>query len=113
LSVLPCLLPCPQPAAKSLISLIGECGSAKEVVIAAQEILERLDDVLSLEMEEDEKEDIVSESPSGQLISLIHLYNSGRFSLHNVQLVTHLQQFLVSNYAKSHPLKPFDPFSHK
>ncbi|KAJ6571633.1 hypothetical protein B0H19DRAFT_663396 [Mycena capillaripes] len=80
LSILPCLLPSRQPAAKSLISLIGECGSAKEIIIAVQEILERVDGALSLEMEEEDEEDetenIVSESPSDQLISLIHLYKS-------------------------------------
>ncbi|KAJ6590716.1 hypothetical protein DFH09DRAFT_1140109 [Mycena vulgaris] len=77
LSVLPYLLPCSQPAAKSLIALIGECGSSKEIVIAVQEILERVENPLSLDMdEEDEKEDDASESPSDQLISLILLYSS-------------------------------------
>ncbi|KAJ7509443.1 hypothetical protein B0H11DRAFT_1702278, partial [Mycena galericulata] len=76
LSILPHLLLCPQPAAKSLISLIGECGSPKEVLIAVQESLERVDDSLSLESEEDEDEDGSRESPSNQLICLILLYNS-------------------------------------
>ncbi|KAJ6484410.1 hypothetical protein C8R47DRAFT_554346 [Mycena vitilis] len=75
LSLLPYLLPSCQPAAKSLISLIGECGSAKEIVIAVQEILERL--AISLEMEdEEETEDAINESPADQLVSLIHLCNS-------------------------------------
>ncbi|KAJ7752460.1 hypothetical protein DFH07DRAFT_521920 [Mycena maculata] len=75
LSILPHLLPCPQPAAKSLIALTGECGSPKEVVIAVQESLERVN--LSLETDGDETEDDgTSESPSNQLLSLISLYNS-------------------------------------
>ncbi|KAJ7135891.1 hypothetical protein C8R44DRAFT_389978 [Mycena epipterygia] len=77
LTILPYLLPCPQVAAKSLISLIGECGNSKEVVIAVQEILERVESAFSLEMEdEDEKEDDSKESPAEQLISLILLYNA-------------------------------------
>jgi hypothetical protein len=71
---LPHLLPSRQLAAKNLISLIGECGNAKEVVIAVQEALERVDSALN---EEDDPDDNNSESPSDQLISLIHLYNSG------------------------------------
>ncbi|KAJ7603574.1 hypothetical protein FB45DRAFT_960179 [Roridomyces roridus] len=74
LSILPHLVPCSQPAAKSLITLVGEQGSAKEVVIAAQEILERVND--SLDAEDDDDEDGALESPSNQLISLICLYNS-------------------------------------
>ncbi|KAJ6510556.1 hypothetical protein C8R45DRAFT_964498 [Mycena sanguinolenta] len=73
LSLLPYLLPSRQPAAKSLIALIGECGNAKEVMIAVQEILERVQSALD---EEDDTDDSVNESPSGQLISLIHLYTS-------------------------------------
>lgn len=79
LNMLPHLLPSSQPAAKNLIALIGECSSAKEVLIAVQEILERVDTTLSLEMEEEEEEhdDASRASPTDQLISLISLYNSG------------------------------------
>ncbi|KAJ7487837.1 hypothetical protein FB451DRAFT_1225637 [Mycena latifolia] len=73
------LLPCSQPAAKNLVALIGECGSSKEIVIAVQEILERVESALGLDMdEEDEKQDATNanESPSDQLISLILLYNA-------------------------------------
>ncbi|KAJ7302364.1 hypothetical protein DFH08DRAFT_905432 [Mycena albidolilacea] len=82
LSILPHLLPSRQLAAKNLISLIGECGNAKEVVIAVQEALERVDSALN--EEEDDPDDSNSESPSDQLISLIHLYNSAipRLKLH-------------------------------
>ncbi len=74
MGLLPYLLPSRQPAAKNLISLIGDCGNAKEVVIAVQEILERVDNAL---LEEEDPEDSISASPSDQLISLIYLYNSG------------------------------------
>ncbi|KAF7328900.1 hypothetical protein MVEN_02519700 [Mycena venus] len=74
LGILPYLIPSRQPAAKNLISLVGECASAKEVVIAVQEILERLESALN--EEEDDTEDSISEDPSEQLISLIRLYNS-------------------------------------
>ncbi|KAJ7727745.1 hypothetical protein B0H16DRAFT_249781 [Mycena metata] len=77
LSMLPHLLPSSQVAAKNLITLIGECGSAKEVVIAVQESLERVDSALNLEMEEEEEHDDASRaSPTDQLISLISLYKS-------------------------------------
>ncbi|KAK7028318.1 hypothetical protein R3P38DRAFT_2525446 [Favolaschia claudopus] len=76
LGVLPYLLPSCQPAALNLIALIGECGNAKEVVVAVQEILERVDAALDSEEEDDQEEDSITKSPSEQLISLIHLYNS-------------------------------------
>lgn len=90
-------------AAKSLISLIGECGNSKEVVIAVQEILERVESDFGLEMEDDnEKEDHSKESPADQLISLILLYNAGMISLlHRVFLTTTCQRFLALNCAKS------------
>ncbi|KAJ7207212.1 hypothetical protein GGX14DRAFT_366396, partial [Mycena pura] len=74
LSILPHVLQSRQPAAKSIISLIGECGSSKEIVIAVQESLERIADDLALEPDEDE---IEHESASDQLISLILLCSSG------------------------------------
>ncbi|KAJ7262659.1 hypothetical protein B0H12DRAFT_1103986 [Mycena haematopus] len=74
LTILPYLVPSRQPAAKSLIALIGERGNAKEIMIAVQEILERVGSMLN--EDEDDIDDSTSESPSDQLISLIHLYNS-------------------------------------
>ncbi|KAJ7152650.1 hypothetical protein C8R43DRAFT_1127108 [Mycena crocata] len=73
LSILPYLLPCPQAPAKNLTSLVGEHGTAKEVVIAVQEVLERIS--ISLEMEEEDDE-TTNASLSDQLISIILLYNS-------------------------------------
>ncbi|KIJ97359.1 hypothetical protein K443DRAFT_9953 [Laccaria amethystina LaAM-08-1] len=43
LNSIPLLLSCNDPAAGHLLSLIGECCSAKEAVIAVQEAVERLD----------------------------------------------------------------------
>ena len=43
LNSIPLLLSCDDPAAGDLLSLIGECCSAKEVVIAVQEAVERLE----------------------------------------------------------------------
>ncbi|KAF8147764.1 hypothetical protein K438DRAFT_1910519 [Mycena galopus ATCC 62051] len=77
LSLLPYLLP-------PLIALIGECGNAKEVMIAVQEILERVESALN--EEDDDTEDSSTESPSDQLISLIHLYTSGNLSIPRLKL---------------------------
>ena len=43
LNSIPLLLSCDDPAAGELLSLIGECCSAKEVVITVQETVERLE----------------------------------------------------------------------
>jgi hypothetical protein len=61
---------------------MGECGSAKEIVLAVQECLERLDFVLRSDADEETspKENL---TPSDQLISLISLYSSGRHRLHS------------------------------
>ncbi|KAJ7151235.1 hypothetical protein C8R46DRAFT_914450 [Mycena filopes] len=74
--MLPHLLPSRQPAAQNLIALIGGCGSAKEAVIAVQEILERVDAALNLEDEEEEEADAGHASAIDQLVTLISLYNS-------------------------------------
>ncbi|CAA7268417.1 unnamed protein product [Cyclocybe aegerita] len=42
LNMLPHLLSCNHPGAQDMVSLIGECGSAKEVVMTVQEAVERL-----------------------------------------------------------------------
>ncbi|KAJ7096637.1 hypothetical protein B0H15DRAFT_920983 [Mycena belliarum] len=79
LSILPYLIPCSKPSAKSLIALIGECGSPKEIVIAVQECLERVEIALSRDMDEEEEkddDDDTNASPADQLISLIILYSA-------------------------------------
>ena len=74
LNSIPLLLPCNNPAARDIISLIGECGPAKEIVMTVQEAVERLEHSLEREEEEEEPE---STSPIDQLLILIDLYASG------------------------------------
>ncbi|KAF9525400.1 hypothetical protein CPB83DRAFT_897004 [Crepidotus variabilis] len=80
LDMLPILLPCSDPAAAEIVSLIGECGSAKEVVIAAQEAAERLRRSFELDGEDEENQDAQPiddyENQSRQLFALINLYSS-------------------------------------
>ncbi|KAJ7053285.1 hypothetical protein C8F01DRAFT_552006 [Mycena amicta] len=73
LTILPPLLQTRRSGANDLIALVGECGSAKEIVIAVQEILERVARALAVE-EEDDSDD--STPPAQQLLSLIRLSNS-------------------------------------
>lgn len=88
---------------------MGECGSAKEVVIAVQEVLERIE--RSIDMDEDEEANTTS--PPEQLISLIHLYNSGMVScfLASSQDLIHMsQRFPALNYARKLRPKRSDRF---
>ncbi|KAJ6608302.1 hypothetical protein B0H10DRAFT_1996587 [Mycena sp. CBHHK59/15] len=73
LSTLPHLLPSRADAAKELISYIGEHGSPKEIVIAVQEVLERVESAFNVEAGDGEEANTAS--PPDQLISLILLYN--------------------------------------
>ncbi|KAF8189305.1 hypothetical protein BJ912DRAFT_967076 [Pholiota molesta] len=88
LNALPVLLPYDDPAARDILSVIGECGSAKEVVMAVQEAVERLQRTLEIEDEEDTNEGEDNEEtkkapeagkqtiPMGQLLILVDLYAS-------------------------------------
>ncbi|KAH9962263.1 hypothetical protein BC827DRAFT_1341469 [Russula dissimulans] len=62
LSLLPLLLPCPRDGTDGLLALIGHHCSAKEVVIAVQEVIE------SLKTESGEESDDESESESVRLV---------------------------------------------
>ncbi|KAG6806432.1 hypothetical protein H0H93_003025, partial [Arthromyces matolae] len=55
LNTVPILLPCKDPAAREILSLIGECGSAKEMIVALQEATEHL--VVALDADDDEQRD--------------------------------------------------------
>ncbi|KAH6901001.1 hypothetical protein BKA70DRAFT_1159128 [Coprinopsis sp. MPI-PUGE-AT-0042] len=68
LDVLPVLLQRRDPAARDIVSLITECSSAKEAVIAAQEALERL----QAQLEGDDDDDIPSAIDT--LIEIVNLY---------------------------------------
>jgi hypothetical protein len=61
---------------------MGECGNAKEIVLAIQECLERLDFMLrsDADTETSPKEHL---PPSEQLVTLISLYSSGGHCLHS------------------------------
>ena len=55
------LLSCDDPAAGDLLSLIGECCFVKEVVIAVQEAVERLE--VSFNSDDDGFEEVEQKSP--------------------------------------------------
>ncbi|CAK5276143.1 unnamed protein product [Mycena citricolor] len=74
LTLVPCLLPCLQPAADEILAVIGECASAKETVIAVQEALEHLS--VLLETEELDEEQPGQRSKADQLILLVKLCSS-------------------------------------
>ncbi|KDR72651.1 hypothetical protein GALMADRAFT_252818 [Galerina marginata CBS 339.88] len=88
LNTLPLLLTCDDQGARDIISVIGECSSAKEVVIAVQEAAERLEHSLEADEEGDgepEEQAKEAEEPpektkrisiSNQLIALMDIYAS-------------------------------------
>lgn len=92
--MLPVLLPCNDPAARDILTVIGECGSAKEVVMAIQEAVEQLERLLGSDeavvdndaQRSDDEEECTSlegksrlNSPITQLTILIDLYGSCKF----------------------------------
>ncbi|KAF7300568.1 hypothetical protein HMN09_00941700 [Mycena chlorophos] len=70
LTILPPLLQTRRAGATNLVSLIGECGSAKEIVIAVQEILERVARAVA---DEEVDESGQAATPAEQLLALIGL----------------------------------------
>ena len=90
LNSIPLLLSCDDPAAGDLLSLIGECSSAKEVVIAVQEAVERLE--VSFNFDDDGFEEVdqkvppqAASSPIVRLSLLTGLYGACElfsFSIH-------------------------------
>ncbi|KAF7289832.1 hypothetical protein MIND_01357500 [Mycena indigotica] len=74
LAILPPLLRTRRPGANDLISLVGECASAKEVVIAIQEALEGVARILAAEDDGDEPNE--KSSPVEQLLSVVQLSTS-------------------------------------
>ena len=93
--MLPVLLPCNDPTARDIMAVIGECGSAKEVVMAVQEAIERIPnsneavgDNDDQQTRSDEKEECPSiarkcnlNSPTTQLTILIDLFSSCKFCI--------------------------------
>lgn len=78
MDTLPLLLPSRDQAAKDLVSMMGQCSSAKEVIIAVQESMEHLGVLFQADDEDDEGLDAKSHPLPSQLLSLIELYTSGR-----------------------------------
>ena len=80
--MLPILLPYNKPGAVEIISMIGESGSAKEVIIAAQEVAERLKQSFEVDLEEPEIDEagdrsLKRHSRNEQMIILVDLYTKG------------------------------------
>ncbi|TDL19556.1 hypothetical protein BD410DRAFT_726943 [Rickenella mellea] len=81
LHVVPLLVKCPDEAATEILALLGECGNAKEVVIAVQEAMEHLREELSaVEFDSDNDEAELESSTRStsykQLGKLLDLYSS-------------------------------------
>ncbi|KAF9450507.1 hypothetical protein P691DRAFT_758101 [Macrolepiota fuliginosa MF-IS2] len=71
LTILPVLLPCQDLAARDLIAIMGECSSAKEVVMAAQEQVEQI-----AERAEDDDGDEKERGWVERLVELVELYRA-------------------------------------
>ena len=76
--MLPVLLPCNDPTAQDIMAVVGECGSAKEVVMAVQEAIEQLERLLTSDEAVGDSE---LNSPTTQLTILIDLYGSCKFCI--------------------------------
>ncbi|KAF7984425.1 hypothetical protein HWV62_14488 [Athelia sp. TMB] len=85
LDVIPALIRIEDTAARDILALTGECSSAKEVVVAVQESIERITAVIQDDAEEIELDKADQRSPAGQLGVLISLYASSipRIKLRN------------------------------
>ncbi len=86
--MIPLLLPCYDLEARNIISLIGNCCSAKEVVMTVQEAMEGLERTLGKDDNDDNDEKGVAKdgdvlhskkqsSAIVQLLILMDLYSSG------------------------------------
>jgi hypothetical protein len=76
--VLPVLVNCKDTSSEDLLSLVAECTSAKEVIIAAQEALEQLNMTLdNYDSEAEDEESQTSLDPTARLIRLLYVYAAG------------------------------------
>lgn len=69
-------------AARNILALTGECSSAKEVVVAVQEAIERVEAGMSQDSDEDEPAKDERSSLANQLDVLISLYRACKSKLH-------------------------------
>jgi hypothetical protein len=84
--MLPILLPYNEPGAVEIISMIGESGSAKEVIMAAQEAVERLKRSFEVDLEEPEVDEdgdrfLKRHSRNEQMTILVDLYTKSKYHL--------------------------------
>ncbi|RXW19388.1 hypothetical protein EST38_g6457 [Candolleomyces aberdarensis] len=77
LHALPLLLEHPDPKARDLVGIIGECSSAKEALIAAQEYLERLTRDFQRDSNDEDDEEQEKRPRVDALVTTIDLYTSG------------------------------------
>ena len=82
------LLSFPDQTACDIITLIGQRSSPKEVIIAVQEVVERIVHVLQEDEEEEDEEEYDENSLSlvRQLVTLASLYSNGASCLPTLQL---------------------------
>jgi hypothetical protein len=104
------LLPAQGKSAKQMMSLIGDYCSAKEVVIAVQESVERIQMSLSAESDEDEEQGKVL-SLVGQLDVLIALYSSCKFisapfPVHIIDCATAISRLRLRNKSATETIHP-------
>jgi len=72
------LIPLSDADASKLLDLVSQCGSAKEVVVATQEALEKIERGLSEEEDEvDVKDPVPRKSNIDQLLTAVSLYMAG------------------------------------
>jgi len=74
------LIPLADSDASELLDLVSQCGSAKEVVVATQEALEKIERALSEEEDEAHMERTVPrKSNIDQLLTAVSMYMAGEF----------------------------------
>ena len=82
LTIIPIVVSVPKDGADELIGLMSAECSAKEVVMAVEEVVETLDRVLQTDEDEDEDDsESLRLSPSRQLVRILRAYSIGKSSL--------------------------------
>lgn len=99
LDVIPALVPVGNEAARDILALAGECSSAKEVVVAVQESVERVEAMLSAGSDEDDAETDARRSPASQLDVLISLYTACELYSHSSNYCTKSQSLVQRSLA--------------
>jgi hypothetical protein len=108
LDTLPILLPCVDQAAQDILALMGEWSASKEVVIAVQEAIERMESSFD-EDDVDDKIKLCRSLPS-QLITLVELYASSKsLSISLKPAEERLQLSLALSFVARRPQKLFVP----